>query len=328
MAPCPFPFTVVRYIDGYATSKSGAKVPVKVFAGRIAVPCGKCVACRRRKQNEWAFRCLSEDRYSVSSFFIGLSYDDDNLPISGLGEPTLVKQHLSKHIKYLRKDLGELKFFGCGEYGDTFGRPHYHYLLFLKSNIDHESVKKAVQKRWPYGFVDVNDGITPANAKYCAKYALKQVGFDYKDCVPPFALMSRRPGIGAQFRKDLPKDELRRRQQWHIHDQAGTPYVLPRYYRPYVYTDNEAYEHSLELMRVMRVKEDFEHGEFYQMTGLPDYASFAKHSQDLIFSREKEFIKQLKKEQYGFKFDPKSRWKTVVRQKRSSDDFKTDEFDL
>ena len=322
MSACPFPYTVRQYRDVVVTLKNGLRKPVKQFIGTVSVPCGKCVACRRRKQNEWAFRCMAESRHSKSSYFVGLSYNDENLPISDLGQPTLIKEHLQKHIKSLRDDLGELKFFGCGEYGDTFGRPHYHYLLFLKEDVHESKVRASIEKRWNKGFVDVDLGVTPANAKYCCKYALKQVGFDYGDCVPPFALMSRRPGIGKGFLDEINVQDFRERKQFVVHDVQGTPYSIPRLYKEYIYTHNECLDHTLLLNKIMNVKNESRLQDYESASGL----NFYKFDQDLILQREKNFVKQLKRECYEFKFTPHYKQSRPRREVNRGDDLKTDEF--
>lgn len=265
---------------------------------------------------------MVEARHSVSSYFIGLSYSDDFLPLSLSGQPTLVKDHLQKHIKDLRYRLGELKFFGCGEYGDTFGRPHYHYLLFLKTSQDPDYVAKSVADCWNYGFVKVDSGVTPANARYCCKYALKQVGFDYGDSITPFALMSRRPGIGNDFTKEIDLHEFRKRDQWVVHDPQGSPVSMPRRYREKIYTPNERLNHSLLLTRVYGRMEDFKLGEFKESTFDSNFYQF---NNDIIFSREKQFIKQLRKEQYEYKFTPYYK-QPRERPVRLLDDLQTDEF--
>ena len=43
-------------------------------------PCGKCLACMKRRQNDWAFRIQSETKkYPCRSFFVTLTIDDEHL---------------------------------------------------------------------------------------------------------------------------------------------------------------------------------------------------------------------------------------------------------
>lgn len=123
-----------------------------------------------------------------------------------------------KFLKRLRKRAGQFRYFACGEYGETTGRPHYHLLLF-GLDLEGERVGKDLYRSpllsevWPFG--DHTFGrATPAAANYIAKYNLKRVGdgavFDITTGElkqAPFLRMSRRPGIGAgwlkRYREDL-----------------------------------------------------------------------------------------------------------------------------
>lgn len=325
MAPCPFPYTVKRFKNVKVLTKGGFYRTVRQFVGTASVPCGKCVACRRRKQNEWAFRCMVEARHSKKSYFVTLTYDDDNVPFTKDSQMTLNKDHLQKHIKSLRDDLGVLKFYGCGEYGDQFGRPHYHYLLFLKSDLDDQYVEDSIRKRWQYGIIKVDKGVTPANARYCCKYALKQVGFDYGDSLTPFALMSRRPGIGNDFDKEVNYQEIRKRDQWIVHDPQGSPVSMPRRYQERCYTENERLEHSILMSKVYGRLDDIQQREYLEQSSDLTVSDFGKFTHNVIFARENNFIKQLKKERYGYKFTPHYR-NRFDRQFRPVDDLETDEF--
>lgn len=315
---CLFPFVVAKYkevnIKGY---------PCKVFDGRVSVPCGRCPACRRRKQNEWAFRCMQEAKHSNKTAFITLTYDDDHLPISDLGQPTLCKHHLQKYFKDLRYWLGDFRYYACGEYGDKFGRPHYHALVFYNGDKSFEDFESIITSRWIYGISDFQQGVTPANAKYCCKYSMKSIGFDYGDCVPPFALMSRRPGIGKKFIEDINIDVFRRYNIWSVHDEQGTPYPIPRYYRPYIYNKNELDIHSQELQRLFASKDDFHLIEYSQScTG-----NFYQTELEIALSYEREFIKKLRNELYEFKYTlPNERRQSRYSKRLSSDDLVSDEF--
>ena len=79
--------------------------------------------------------------------FLTLTYNDDNLP-SDVG---LHKDDLQRFFKRLRKalDTKKIRYFACGEYGDTTSRPHYHAIVFgLGLN---EIDKKYVTDAWPLG---------------------------------------------------------------------------------------------------------------------------------------------------------------------------------
>jgi hypothetical protein len=68
-----------------------------------------------------------------------LSYDNDNLPWSANGRPSLRKTDIQSFFKRFRYYHGtggrSIKYFLCGEYGSQFQRPHYHVLLF-NANVD------------------------------------------------------------------------------------------------------------------------------------------------------------------------------------------------
>lgn len=168
------------------------------------LPCGSCVGCQISRAREWAIRCTLElQLYSVASF-VTLTYADKYCP------PTLSRGpdgHLSRFIRYLRRDVGKFRFFACGEYGERRYRPHYHAILFGTEN------REAIERSWSKGFVEVSP-VTPARISYVAGYCSKKLGFhrprgeevDFEtgeiyEHRPPFLQMSRRPGIGGDFRK-------------------------------------------------------------------------------------------------------------------------------
>jgi len=97
--------------------------------GRVFA-CGKCVACRINKRRIWTHRVLLEASEHVCSSFVTLTYRPEDLPKGA----TLVPRDLQLFLKRLRqrRDRGRdhFRFFGCGEYGELRGRPHYHAILF------------------------------------------------------------------------------------------------------------------------------------------------------------------------------------------------------
>ena len=93
----------------------------------VTVPCGQCIGCRLERSRQWAVRCIHEASLHEDNCFITLTYDDAHLPT----DLSLNVSHFQKFMKRLRKRFGEgIRFFHCGEYGENFGRPHYHACLF------------------------------------------------------------------------------------------------------------------------------------------------------------------------------------------------------
>lgn len=91
--------------------------------------------------NGWAFRVMHEERKAVNSMWITLTYDTDHVPLTRNNYMTLDRSHTQlffkrcrRFMEYHHKRLGTtgwppMKYFGCGEYGSRYRRPHYHVAL-------------------------------------------------------------------------------------------------------------------------------------------------------------------------------------------------------
>lgn len=188
----------------------------------VQLPCGKCIGCLLEKSRQWAMRCMHEAKLYERNCFITLTYDDANLPAGG----SLVPEHYVLFMKKLRWKYGEgIRFFHCGEYGEKFGRPHHHALLFNHGFDDRESLGQvngrplwrsdSLDKLWSYGFCSIGE-CTFESASYVARYTMKKYGktdADYGGRVKEYLTMSRKPGIGRgwldKFYGDVfPRDEV------------------------------------------------------------------------------------------------------------------------
>lgn len=218
----------------------------------IRVPCGKCFACRRRRQQDWSFRIQKESedciKHGGSVYFVTLTCDDEHLTYlvdDDSGEisqnPTLVTTEIGSFIRKLRKRFGSdsLRYFGCGEYGDHVTdnlRPHYHIVLFMRDSILAKDLRPFIESSWKKGIVL---GIHPLNTKlseYVAKYSMKRIGFDYSDRVPPFARMSLKPAIGSVYLSSPECGRYKEQESFVLYDWTGTTYSLPRYFRDRMYS--------------------------------------------------------------------------------------------
>lgn len=191
-------------------------------------PCGKCNFCLQTKQLEWVFRIKQEQKHNPHSQFVTLTYDNNNIPY-GAEQYVLHKPDLQKFFKRLRKRVNpqQIRYYAVGEYGERTNRPHYHVILFgLRPNqTDY------IRDSWTLGLVHIGR-VNDSTITYCAKYITAKQAQSYE--VKPFALMSRRPAIGAKY--------LETHTNWHLADyrnytkQNGIYGRLPRYYKRKIFT--------------------------------------------------------------------------------------------
>lgn len=218
----------------------------------LKVPCGKCTACLSNKRRQWSFRLEKEVNDSSSAYFITLTYDNDNCPIC------VNKKDCQNFLKRFRKSIEpkRVRYFLVSEYGDQFGRPHYHLLLFnYPYSLSH--LRATLKKTWSLcspDWFDRHDTVKPAhpaNINYVCKYCLSNL-----DNVDPlsrtFMLSSRRPGIGFCYLTPAMVDYIKSRFDGTVIHQ-GMPMILPRYY-----TDKVFDEYEKELMKLVRKGHEFD----------------------------------------------------------------------
>lgn len=240
---CLHPKLIPNPLFGKLVSKAG--IPVVGYQPKyLQVPCGRCVNCLSLRQDTWAWRIEQEALFTIENqgavYFITITYDDENL-VWADGVPTLYKPDVQKFIKRVRKHLS-FRYFLCGEYGDKFGRPHYHMIGFFPVWISKVDVHEILYSCWKKCVPDEFqvDSFSLKTAEYVAKYSMKRFGVDYSGVVPPFGMMSLKPAIGECFLKDLRNTELLRKQRSiTVFDSYGRPHMLPRCFRERVFTQYE-----------------------------------------------------------------------------------------
>lgn len=254
------------------------------------MPCGRCVGCDLERSRQWAVRCMHEASTHQDNCFVTLTYDDAHLPPHG----SLDRSAFPKFIKRLRSSqrfraMGpkgrlrtyypSIRYFHCGEYGDRYGRPHYHACLFgfdfpdkqfVTMRGEHRVFKSELLGRlWTFGHSEIGS-VTFESAAYIARYIMKKVrGANdeaarkylvvdedgaYTEKEREYATMSRRPGIGkAWFRKYVsdvyPHDVLISR---------GEQMRPPRYYDKLL---AEANPDMYAEVQLDRVRKEVDYGE-------------------------------------------------------------------
>lgn len=229
----------IHSLNGYrpplfSRPPAGAGKPLKM-------PCGRCEACRLEQARERAVRCMHELRsHNNVGCFLTLTYSTP--PDGG----AFRERDIVLFVKNLRKQLEPrlIKTFGCAEYGDKGGRPHFHLLIFgfdfpdryyWRGSSEHGSGHVSyrspmLEKLWTLGHSEIGT-LTISSASYVARYTQKKCKSKaLKDgLIPEKAVcISRRPGIGKAY-FDKYKDDFYTMDAV-IVNPGDSPQGIPRYY--------------------------------------------------------------------------------------------------
>nr|WAE43565.1 MAG: replication initiator protein [Microviridae sp.] len=204
----------------------------------VTIPCGGCIGCKLDRSRMWAIRCVNEASMYDSNYFITLTYDNEHIPLNS----SLVYRDFQLFIKKLRiKQKRKIRYFMCGEYGDTYLRPHYHAVIFnlelpdkvlFRNSGDYNLyTSQILSETWGKGYVIAGD-VTFKSAAYIARYCIKGSKEDKAvifglQLEPEFQNMSRKPGIGYSWFTKYIKDAISVDK---IIIKKGLEVQLPRYY--------------------------------------------------------------------------------------------------
>lgn len=203
---------------------------------KVQLPCGQCAFCRLENARNWAVRCTLESSLYFQNCFLTLTYKPECVPARGFLDYDAAPLFMMR----LREKFGAgIRSFGCAEYGEKFGRPHFH-LCVLNFNFPDREVfqttplgdklyrSDSLEKLWPFGHASIGD-LTFESASYVARYVTKKITgrqaeshYEFVDGVsgevfsrPPerSVCVARRPGLGKpwfdRYWSDVyPSDEL------------------------------------------------------------------------------------------------------------------------
>lgn len=301
--PCYHPIqafqaTHAKKVELYAAEQK------HLYRGRLGkhftVPCNKCSGCRRTQALNFATRCMHEASQHEYNSYITLTYDDKHLP----ADLSLHHEHIVQLMKKIRNRLcredvilgsdetaratlqcsyatsshdliPELqlltpippRFYMAGEYGELYGRPHYHAILFgiaFPDRVYHGRTKAGAKlykshtlsRLWTRGYSSIGD-VTFASAAYIARYILKKRTGDKNkenyEIIDPetgeiyfrkkeYNQMSRNPGLGKTWFENYHSDYI---HQDKIRLKDGREVKPPRYYdKQLKRLDRDIYEHT------------------------------------------------------------------------------------
>ncbi len=281
--PCYYPINGFRGVDGGLSFSRHGSTGLE-----MRVPCGRCIGCRLERSRQWAVRCMDEAQMHEENSFVTLTYADEFLPsrykvydkrVNELvWTGSVLLSDFQKFMKRLRRVVDErVRFFHCGEYGEDFGRPHYHALLFgfgfpdrtfwLDRGTGPVFRSELLEELWPKGQSEIGS-VTFESAAYVARYVTKKVTGsaaadhyrrvdestgEFVDLVPEYATMSRRPGIGHTWLEEFYSDVY---PGDHVYSR-GRKAKPPRYYDEFFRRrDPEGYKRLKEERRRARKRED------------------------------------------------------------------------
>lgn len=260
-----------RYTEIRFDTKSGYDI-----IGYLKVPCGVCIGCKLERARQWAIRCMHEASLYDENCFITLTYNEEHLP----DRNELKYSDFQLFMKRLRKKFAsrKIRFFMCGEYGETFRRPHFHACLFNCRFDDMVLFKRTkagsdiytseiLNSLWTdsrgnsIGYATVGE-LNFNSAGYVARYVMKK-GYGHDDSdydqieletgevfkqEKEFNKMSLKPGIGTGFYHKYKSDMF-------PHDicvMNGVAMKPPRFYYRKLKEDNPMMHEDIASVREQR----------------------------------------------------------------------------
>lgn len=219
-----------------------------IYLKGLTLPCGNCMECQMQHSLEWAYRCTLESSLYKQNCMLTLTYATENLPENN----SVSKRDFQLFMKRLRKFLSprKIRFFGCGEYGDLKGRPHYHiiifgydfedkYLFFVDKKENNLYRSPTLEKLWTNGLSSIGE-VNFNTAKYCTLYLQKKNFRDGR--ADPFVLMSKGLGFAAFNPKWLDTDKI----------YLNGKYIkIPRYFLDKM--SNSGFKTNVEVLKENRL---------------------------------------------------------------------------
>lgn len=186
-------------------------------------PCGDCWRCNRNWLNDYIGRSMCEASVSEVCCTVSMTY----APRDDLADKMLTPRHFQLFMKLLRNAGHKVRYLVAGEYGDLYGRSHFHVILFFKKLVplidpetgeyrgviprykddypegttqaDAPFCREIPHKRmvhireWPHGHIKVDWSASEKSVRYVCKYIRSP------DKANSWYSLSKKPALGAEF---------------------------------------------------------------------------------------------------------------------------------
>lgn len=249
----------------------------------IDIPCGKCDLCRVTRRYERALRIMLEaESWPGKTYFITLTYSDEFIGDGELRHSDWRQFVINFRQKFCQakycdiskprhwKNFGkvrshtfkEIKQVMCGEYGDSFGRRHFHGIIFNHTFSDALPTgtysgqgfpiltSPSLSSVWKKGFVQVEE-VNMDLALYVSSYVTDQA---LDDC-PDFGHVKKQygrfgRGIGRSWLEKYTNDVL---VAGHISLSSGN-YPIPRIFLRWMEEDQRFINFRLHNKLTSRIR--------------------------------------------------------------------------
>jgi len=231
-----------RYIPN---KKNGGQVP-SVTDKRVlvvAVGCGKCIECKKKKARDWTVRLNEEIRENKNGKFITLTFSDESIKklseeIKGLNGYELdneiatlaIRRFLERWRKKYKKSVRHWLATELG--GNGTENIHMHGIIWTNES------KETINEIWKYGHTWQGEYVNEATINYIVKY-ISKVDEKHKEYNSKI-LTSNGIGSGYIKRSDSKLNKYNAGATKEVYrTRQGLSIALPIYYRNKVYTEEE-----------------------------------------------------------------------------------------
>jgi hypothetical protein len=217
---------------------------------------------------------MHEAQLHQNNCFITLTYNDEHLP----EDKSLHHEDFQKFLKRFRKSIApaKIRYYMAGEYGENFGRAHFHACIFGYDFYDKKLFKRTASNSliytsehlstlWPYGYATIGD-VNFESAAYVARYVMKKITGKNSEKhyttidpqtgelqikKPEYNKMSLKPGIGAKWLEKY-KTDVYPNDYVIVQGRKQRP---PRYYDKILKNTNPFEMDEVELKRYQKSHE-------------------------------------------------------------------------
>lgn len=216
---------------------------------------------------------------------VTLTYADEYLPLDNEGFAHLCRGDVQDFMRKLRYSFGrkvKIRYFIVGEYSPTNYRPHYHGIIFFPNDyITEDEFYMRAYNSWRKCEKHAlrTDVTSPEAINYVSKYVQKLMPVpDF--LTQPFALMSRKPGIGSRYIFDENGEPIDGIFRYHTRKlrtyttvEGGAKVQLPRFYQDKIFSKFQKQQIKREFLQKY-----YPHAfEVMDKMGAFDGASFIQH---------------------------------------------------